>query len=65
MSFLRDFHDLLAGAGVVGPEEPKAACPRHRCEVAPSRRLYFAFSRPQTCAFCGEAVGEDEALAFD
>ena len=67
MGFLRDFHDLLQGAGVLATEEPKAACARRRCrqKVASSRRLYFAFSRPQTCAFCGESVDAGEALAFE
>lgn len=65
MGFLRDFHDLLADAGVLAGHEPKAACKAHRREVAPSRRLFFAFSRPQRCAFCGESVDAGEALAFE
>lgn len=64
-SWLRDFHELLARAGIVDSSEPKAACPRHRSEVALSQRLYYAFERPQRCAFCGEHVEPHEALAFE
>lgn len=64
-SWLRDFHDLLARAGLVDKDAPKAACPRHRFEVAPSRRLYYHFERSQTCAFCGQDVEPHEAVAFE
>ena len=64
-SWLRDFHDLLSRAGIIDTREPKAACPRHRSEVSLSRRLYYAFSQPQSCAFCGERIEPHEAIAFD
>jgi hypothetical protein len=64
-SWLRDFHELLSRAGIIDTREPKAACPRHRSKVAPSRRLYYAFQQSQPCAFCDERVEPHEAIAFE